>query len=360
MDRLPRRPIMLASAAVSLGLFLSIPLTHRAGLLTFGWLLAVSLLAGVAAVFFQTAYTVFLPSILDPEDLQEGNAALHGSASAAMIAGQGGGGLVVQLVGAVNGLLTNAATFAVSLICLLGIRHRERPAAKEPRTPGALAREVGQGLVLVARDPWFRALTLYSAASNVALMGYQSIVVVFLVKDIQLASGVVGALIAVSNAGGIIGALISRKVADRIGTARALLVFGLWQPMLALLIPLTFAGPGLLFYAVGGFCVSAAVVAENVIKSGFQQRYCPPELLGRLSASSYFLSYGALPLGALLGGVLGTTLGVRPAIWLLTAGVPLAGLILLASPVRGRRDLPVAPPTGADRCDLGTSLNGTG
>ncbi|SCF60420.1 hypothetical protein GA0115259_1000811 [Streptomyces sp. MnatMP-M17] len=95
-----------------------------------------------------------------------------------------------------------------------------------------------------------------------------------------------------------------------------------------------------------GFCVSAAVVAENVIKSGFQQRYCPPELLGRLSASSYFLSYGALPLGALLGGVLGTTLGVRPAIWLLTAGVPLAGLILLASPVRGRRDLPVAPPAG--------------
>ncbi|MCL7378531.1 MFS transporter [Streptomyces sp. 35G-GA-8] len=346
VDRLPRRPVMLASVAVSLVLFLGVPLAHWTGRLTFGLLLAVALLAGVAAVFFQTAYTVFLPALLEPGDLQEGNAALHGSASAAMIAGQGGGGLLVQLVGAVGGLLTNAVTFAVSLGCLLAIRHREPPLAKERRPAGALLREMRQGLRLVARDPWFRTLSLYGAASNLALMGYQSLLVIFLVKDVQLASGAVGGLIAVANAGGVAGAFMSRRIATRIGTARAVLLFALGPSALALLIPLSSPGAGVLFFAVGGFCVSAAVVAVNVVVAGFRQRYCPPELLGRVSASSSFLNYGTLPLGALLGGALGSALGARPALWILTAAVPLAGLLLLGSPVRGRRDLPARPSEG--------------
>lgn len=351
VDRLPRRPIMLVSAACSLLLFLTVPVADALHLLDFTWLLVLALLTGVAAVFFQTAYTVYLPSLLGPEDLQEGNAKLHGSASAAQIAGQGGGGLLVQTVGAINGLLANAATFAVSLVCLVAIRHRESPVArgKESRSSGSLFKEMAEGLRLVARDRWFRAFALYGAASNLALMGYQSILVVFLVRDVGLASGVVGGLIAVANAGGVAGAIVARFVSRRMGTARAILLFALGLAALALLIPLTFAGPGLLLYAVGGFCTSAGVVAVNVIKAGFQQLYCPPDMLGRLTASSYFLNYGALPLGAVFGGALGSALGARAAIWIFTAGVPLAGLILLASPVRSCRDLPVEVRGG--NCD---------
>ncbi|MDG4857982.1 MFS transporter [Streptomyces sp. T-3] len=342
VDRLPRRPIMLVSAACSLLLFLMVPVAHALDVLDYTWLLVLALLAGVAAVFFQTAYTVYLPSLLGAEDLQEGNAKLHGSASAAQIAGQGGGGLLVQTVGAINGLLANAATFAISLVCLSAIRHREPPPDKggEPRPSGALFKEISEGMRLVAHDAWFRAFALYGAASNLALMGYQSILVVFLLRDVGVAEGPVGGLIAVANAGGVAGAIVARHVARRMGTARAMLLFALGLTSLSLLIPLTFAGPGLLLYAVGGFCTAAGVVAVNVIRAGFQQLYCPPDMLGRLTASSYFLNYGALPLGAVLGGVLGETLGVREAMWILTAGVPLAGVILLASPVRSCRDLP--------------------
>lgn len=352
VDRLPKRPIMLWSAACCLVLFLSIRVAAWADRFVYGWLLAVSLLTGVAAVFFQIAYTAYLPSILAPEDLTEGNAKLHGSASAAQIVGQGGGGFLVQLVGPVNGLLTNAGTFAISLACLLGIRHREpRPSAQQ-RPVGALVAEVREGLRLVARDPWFRSFALYGAVSNLCLMGYQSILVVFLVQDVRLASGTVGGLIAVANSGGIAGAFVARRVSSAIGTARATLVFALLLTAPVLLIPLTFPGPGMLLYAIGGLSASAGVVAINVLKAGFQQRYCPPDLLGRLSASSYFLNYGALPVGALLGGVLGSALGVRSALWILVGGVPLAGLILLCSPMRHCRDLPAEPrvkdpaPTG--------------
>ncbi|WP_413812045.1 MFS transporter [Streptomyces sp. OE57] len=343
VDRLPRRPVMVAAAAVSLVLFASVPVAARSGLLSVGVLLAVALLTGTAAVFFQTAYSAYLAGLLDPADQPEGNAKLHGSASAAQIAGQGSGGLIAQLAGAVNGMFVNAATFLVSLICLTGIRFREPRVPRAERPPRALAREVAEGLRLIAGDRWLRTLTLFAAASNLALMGYQSIQVVFLVRTVGLPPGLVGGLTAAVSLGGVAGAFCARRVATRVGDARATLLFEVGLAVGALLMPMTAEGPGTVLFVAGGFCVTAGVVGGNVIKASFQQRYCPPELLGRLTATSAFVSYGTLPLGALLGGALGTALGLRAAMWITTAGIPLAGLILLFSPIRRSRNLPASP-----------------
>ncbi|GAA1692020.1 MFS transporter [Streptomyces yatensis] len=344
VDRWRRRPVMLAAAAVSLVLFGCVPVAAWCGLLSIGLLLTVALLTGTAAVFFQTAYSAYLAGLLDPEDQPEGNAKLHGSASAAQIAGQGTAGLIAQLAGAVNGMFVNAATFLVSLGCLTGIGFREPRVPVAERPPRALAREVAEGLRLIAHDRWLRTLTLFAAASNLALMGYQSIRVVFLVRTVGLSPGLVGGLIAAVSLGGVAGAFCARRVAARVGDARATLLFELGLAVGALLMPMTAEGPWVVLFVAGGFCVTAGVVAGNVIKASFQQRYCPPELLGRLTASSAFVSYGTLPLGALLGGALGTALGLRAAMWITTAGIPLAGLILLFSPIRRSRDLPASAP----------------
>ncbi|GGX53356.1 MFS transporter [Streptomyces noursei] len=341
VDRSRRRPLMLGAAALSLAVFVAVPVLAWCGGLGLGVLGGAALLSGAAAVVFQTAYSAYLPGLLAPADQAEGNAKLHGSASAAQLVGQGAGGFLVQLVGAANGLLATAATFLVSLLCLLGIRHREpRPDRTGERARRSLRAEVVEGLRLVSGDVWLRTLTLFGAASNLALMGYQSILPVFLVRTAGLSPGTVGTLLAVAGTGGIAGALAVRRAAARIGTARATLLFELGLPAAALLIPLTTSGPGAVLYAVGGFGVCAGVVGGNILKASFQQAYCPPALLGRVTASAAFLNYGTLPLGALLGGALGTALGVRTALWITTAGVPLAALILLASPIRTARDLP--------------------
>ncbi|MGQ4487010.1 MFS transporter [Streptomyces sp. 372A] len=347
VDRLCRRPVMLAAAAVSLVLFAAVPVTAWFGRLSIGLLLAVALLTGTATVFFQTAYTAYLPTLLDPDEQPEGNAKLHGSASAAQIAGLGSGGLIAQLAGAVNGMFANAATFLVSLLCLIGIRHREPRTTRTGHRRTSLVSEAREGLRSIAYDPWLRTFTLFGAASNLALMGYQSIQVVFLVRGVGLPPGAVGVVIAATSAGGVAGAFAARRVAHRIGTARATLLFELGLPSLGLLMPLTIGGAGILLFVTGGFSVCAGVVAGNIIKASFQQRYCPPDLLGRLTASMAFLSYGAIPVGALLGGLLGTALGLRTAMALTTAGIPLAALILLFSPIRRSRDLPTSRRTGS-------------
>ncbi|GAA1509811.1 MFS transporter [Kribbella lupini] len=370
VDRLPRRPIMLTAAASSFLLLALIPLAHLAGLLTVHLLLAAVVLTGVAAVLFQTAYTAYLPTLIDPADHAEGNAKLHGSASAAQIAGAGCGGLIIQLAGPVNGLLVDAGTFLVALACLAAIHHREpprtpvgagkpRPTPVRPgepsraptqagdprRTPNPSAHprptitaEIAEGLRLVARDVWLRTLTVFGAVSNLALMGYQSIAVVFLVREVGLTAGTVGALIAAAGSGGIVGAFAARRLMARLGTARTILVAELGLPTLALLIPLSTISPW--FYLAGAFSIGVGVVAGNVVKATFFQSYCPPDLLGRLTATSSFVNYGTIPLGALLGGTLGQLLGLTPALWITTAGIPLAGLVLLCSPIRTHRDLP--------------------
>ena len=339
VDRLRRRPVMMTAQAVSLLLVLSIPVAVWTGTLSLGDLLAVALLRGFAQVFFQTSWSAYLPGLLQPADRAEGNAKLQGSASAAQIAGIGAGGLITQLAGAGGGMLVDAATFVVSLLSLGGIHHREPrrdPATEYP----ALAKGVGQGLRLVAGDPWFRSFTLYGATANLFLTAYQSLVVVFLIRDVGVPDGAVGALVAATSLGGVVGAFAGRRLAARIGEARAMLALGLGLPAFALLVPLTTPGAGLILYIAGGGCVTLGVVGGNVIKAGFQQRYCPPELFGRLSASSAFLNYGAIPVGALLAGVLADRLGLHTALWITTAGVPLAALLLLASPLRRHRDLP--------------------
>ncbi|MDH6130400.1 hypothetical protein P3T39_007393 [Kitasatospora sp. GP82] len=116
-------------------------------------------------------------------------------------------------------------------------------------------------------------------------------------------------------------------------------------------------GAGLLLLVVGYGAVSVGVVAGNIIKSGFTQRYCPTGMLGRVSATSAFLNYGTMPLGALLGGTLGSSLGVRPALWILTAGVPAAALFLCFSPIRRYRDLPTEPLRAGQQAVVAPALS---
>ncbi|MET7281489.1 MFS transporter [Kribbella sp. NPDC005582] len=333
IDRRHRRPLMIGTSVISLLLLAAVPVAAAAGLLSVKLLLTVALLTGAAGVVFQTAYGAYLPTLLDPADHAEGNAKLHGSASAAQIVGLGCGGLIVQFFGATNALYVDAATFAVAACCLTAIRFREHHPATA-RQPGAIR----EGIRLVAQDVWLRTLTIFGATSNLALMGYQAIVVVFLVRSVGLTPGTVGVLVAAAASGGVVGAFIGRRLADRFGTARAMLLCELGLPTLALLIPLAQLSPAL--YVIGGFGVGAGIVGGNVIKSTFLQSYCPPDLRGRLSATSAFVNYGTIPLGALLGGSLASRLGLEAALWITTAGVPLASLVLLFSPIRGRRDLP--------------------
>jgi len=380
VDRLPARRVMIVCDAVSAVLYASVPAAAWGGVLTTGQLIAVQLLGGAASVLFMTGYQVYLPSLVAPGELIEGNTKMQGSASAAAFAGPGLAGLVAQLLGAVTALLCNAVSFVVSAACLLGtgraagtrraadtgrvagtgrgagtgpvgatasLGAEPEPEAEAVPEPEAVRRaglrgEIADGLLLVLRDPYLRQLSTFWAAANLALTGYTALLVVFLVRVIGLTPGPVGLLSAVPGLGGILGALVTGRITARLGTARGLLLSTLCGIPCGLLIPLTGPGPRLAWYVAGSLLAFTGMAVGNIIIAAFRQSYAPPGMCGRVTATMRFLIFGTSPVGALLGGSLGTWLGIRTALWLLLGALALSGALLLTPALTSVRDLPGA------------------
>jgi MFS family permease len=345
VDRSRCRPLMIWCDIARAVLIATVPIAAAAGVLTIGQLLVVALTVGMASVLFQVAYTSYLPSLLHRDDLIEGNAKLQGTQALARVVGPSLGGLLVQAFRAPFAIVANAIGYLASAAVLLAIRHRETPRVDVERR--SVRADIADGARFVLRDRLLRVLTIAPATANFFFTGYQAIVVLFLVRTVDLSAGAVGLLMGLSTIGAVIGAAIARRVAGWIGTSRAVWLVTLITSPFALLIPLTSRGAGLAFFLTGSIVMFVGVLIYNVTIGSFRQAYCPPEVLGRVVATMRFVLFGIMPLGALFGGTLAGAIGTREAVWVLTAGGVVPGLILLFSPLRGMRDLPAAP-AGAD------------
>ncbi|MEU9737302.1 MFS transporter [Streptomyces sp. NPDC048002] len=339
VDQWPRRPVMHVCNLVSAALFASVPAAWWLDVLTVWQLLAVAFLTGTASVFFSTAYSSYLPVLVDRSELLEGNAKLQGGEHLARIAGPGAGGLLAQLLGTVPGLLLDSVSFVVSSWCLRRIR------ADEPRGAGGrvrLRQEMSAGLRFVGRDPLLRTVIGFGAAANLALAGYEATYILFLVRSVGLNAGTVGLLGSCGAVGGVLGVLCARRLARRLGTARALVTAQLGCSLFGLLIPLTAPGPRLALFVIGSTMTMAGLVACNVILVSFRQSYCPQELLGRVTSTALLINYSTVPLGAVAAGALTSAVGPRPTMWIVAGALVAAVLPLLSRPLRGLRDLPGA------------------
>ncbi|MEV6342450.1 MFS transporter [Actinoplanes sp. NPDC051851] len=339
VDRVAKRPVMLACDAASALLVASVSIAAGLGRLTVAHLLLVALLTGVASVFFSVAYTGYLSAMFAPDRLVRLNALVSGSESAGQIAGPALAGALATAVGAVTGLAIDAASFAASLLGLALIRRPEpRVAARAARRD--LRAEIAAGIRWLARDPYLRSLALHGAICNLALNGYGALTVVFLVRDVGVGSGTVGLLLSAAGVGGLAAAASAPFLVRRCGAARTMVWCKIAAGISALLLPLTTRGPGLILFVTGYLLVSFFVVIGNVIAGSFRQSYVPAELLGRVLTAMQFVNFGAIPVGALLGGVLAGAYGNRTAIAAMTVTYALAGLIMVFGPFRACRDLP--------------------
>jgi predicted MFS family arabinose efflux permease len=336
VDRLPPRPVMLACDAISVAAYASVPVAAWCGVLTVAQLVAVVLLAGAASVFFNSAYQVLLPGVVDEADLTEGNAKLLGSREVAQIGGPGLGGLLAQAAGPVTGLLADAVSFTVSFCCLTTMQPPRDRRSGGPRGPGGVL----DGLRFAWRDPYLRAMTAFSSLGNLALTGVDALLVVFLVRTVGLSSAAAGLVLASLGVGGVLGALLARPLGRRFGTARAMIFAVPAGNCFALLLPLADKGPRLAFAGIAMTCVGSVVVISNVIVDSFMQTYVPPDILGRVISATWAAGFAMMPVGALLAGALATVLGVRGALWILTVLIAASGLLYLLTPMRHVRDLP--------------------
>jgi len=337
VDRLRRRRVMMAADLGRMAAVGSIPVAYAVGGLTLAQLYVTALAAGVLTVFFDVAYQSYLPGLVGPERLVEGNAKLAGSAQVAQVAGPSVAGGLVQALGGPVAVAVDAASFFVSSLTLALIAAPE--AVPDPPARAGLRAQIGEGLRFVLGHPTLRAIAGCTGTSNLFSSMMAAVEVVFLVRVIHLRAGIIGLLFAAGGIGGVVGALSASSVARRIGGVRATMA-GMTLTAGGLVIPLTGRGAGVVLFAVGSFFLGLGAVIYNINQVSFRQRLCPPALLGRMNATMRFLVWGEMPIGALIGGALAGGIGLRNTLWVGVVGQLLAIIWLLASPMRSLRDFP--------------------
>ncbi|MEU2158374.1 MFS transporter [Streptomyces sp. NPDC019396] len=344
-DRMRKRPLMIRADIVRAAAMASIPVAAVAGALTMVQLYAVALITGAATVFFDVAHQSYLPQILSKEQLVAGNGALETVRSSAQVTGPGVGGGLVQLVGAHLAIVADAVGYALSALFLLGIRQHEDPPQPEPSA--SLRGDIAEGVRFVARQPLLRVIALTTALTNLFAAILMATQTVYLVRVLGLEPGAIGLVLSASAVGGLVGAFCAGALASRVGQARTIWLSLLVTGPFALLWPLSGKGvTGALLFAVGSGVVFFGAVVYNVAQVSFRQALCPPRLLGRMNATLRFFTWGTLPLGGLLGGALADAYGPRTALACCAAGLLVAPLPLLLSPLSRMRDLPTAAHTG--------------
>jgi MFS family permease len=340
-DRMRRGPIVVAADLGRAAAFAWIPVGAALGVLTMWQVYVVVAVAGVLTVFFDVARRSWLAHLVAAPDLVEANTKLATNMSVAAIASPALGGVLVQWLGAPVAITVDAASYLWSGLWLRGIRAAEAT----PDTPERrhLVREIGEGLRLVFGDPILRAFSLHDACVSLCQAMNTAVIIVFLVREVHLSAGVIGALGTAGLLGAIAASALTRRVAERVGQARLLWIVGIGCGVGFLIDPLTAPGWRLVFAVASTFLASVAIIVINIVESSYQQAVCPPRLRGRMNATVSFLTWGMIPLGSILGGVAGSVFGLRPALWIAGGGALASAAWLVCSPLRSRRDLPSVP-----------------
>jgi MFS family permease len=347
VDRQPARRVMVASDLVAAAVLASVPLAWALGRLTLLHVVLAALGNGACTVFFRAAYPALVRRVAPQAQQEQAFARLFGTESAMQVAGPGVGGLLAQLGSAALGLAVDAASFLVSAVCLARLRLPPAPPADTlPVAP--LRTRIREGVDYIRGDRLLRFFTVLGGVSNFGLTGYGALLVLFLVRELHLAPAAVGAVMATGSIGGFLGAAVATRVSARLGSARALVWLQVLAGPTALLLPLATRGAGLALFVLGQLLVGTAVVAGNVIRGAWRNRYVPESMVARQVTTAQVVNLGTMPLAGLAAGWLGTAVGLRPTIALMAAIHAVACLAMLWGPLRGLRDLPerAGQPTG--------------
>ena len=338
VDRMRFRWVLIVNdlvRAVALG---SIPLAHLLGVLTIGQLYVVALVTGISTVFFDVAYQSYLPELVDRDALVEGNAKLQASESVSQIAGPSVGGVLIQALTAPYAVLVDAVSFLWSASWVGAIK--ARPPKPERKPDRHLGREIMEGLRFVLGNRLLRDIAMCTGSFNLLNNVTFAVYFILLARNLHLSAGVIGLFTSAAAVGGLLGSFVASRLARRFGQGPTILLSTLITVPAGFVMPFVHRDWTLGLLAIAQLVVWGCGVIYNITQVSFRQGLCPPHLLGRMNATMRFLVWGTLPLGAFLGGVLGSTIGIRHTLLVAAIAGFVPVLPILFSPLRRMRELP--------------------
>jgi MFS family permease len=346
LDRRTKLPVMILTDLVRGVLLLALPVAWFLGVMRIELLIAVAFLVGCLSVFFDIASQSLLPMILRDERLAEGNARLFTGWSIAEIAGPGVAGWLVQAITAPFAILVDAVSYIVSAVLLVGMRPDEQGTVKEDAARPHFFRELQDGLHLVIRNPVLRATALATGLWNLFDGARWAVLILFLTRTLGLDAAIIGVVFMASSVGYLIGSLLPRHVAQRLGLGHAILL-GIVLAVPSELLTAFASGPppqATAMAVAGFFLTGVAIPIYDINQFSVRQAMIPLSMQGRGNATMRTIIRGAVPIGAVLGGLLAERIGLRGVMVVAALGGVAAFLAIWFSPVRTMRTLPARAP----------------
>jgi MFS family permease len=343
--RRSRRAILIGADLGRAGLLLGLPLAAVLGVLTMPVLYVVAFATGTLGVLFMVAEQTVFTSLVKPGEYVEANSLLIGSRSVSIVGGKTLGGLLVAALSAPVAIAVDALTFIVSA---LFVRRAEVP---EPPVAPPEAGGFAAGIRFVRRTPLLRAALMGTATFNLFNTAFWALVVLFATRELGLGSGAIGIALGVGAIGSILGSACARRLNTRIGLGNALILSFILAPLPLVLVPLADGPPvvSMALLTAAEFFSGIGVMVLDVGLGSVQAAVIPDQLRSRVWGAILFVNWGIRPLGALGGGLLAGSIGLRPTMYIAAIGGMAGVLWLIPSRMSHVRDvsdegLTVDPP----------------
>ena len=343
VDRMRRRPILIGADIGRALLLASIPVAYVGGWLSIPQLYVVGFLVGCLEVFFDVAYQSYLPSVVERDQLVEGNAKLELSTSASSVIGPGLAGFLVELFRAPFAMLFDALSYVGAVVLVALIRRPEMvedPHAANPEGRPSMRTEAVEGLRYVLGHPYLRNIAACTGTLNLFGNIGGVILLLYIVDELGISAGTVGIVFAIANLGVLLGALTAERLARRFGVGPTIV----WSAFVSAfaLVPVAIApvDNAVPFLVASGIIGASTAVIYNVNQVSLRQAITPERMQGRMNATMRFIVWGTIPIGSLVGGGLGALIGLQNTIWVGAIGSFLGFLPVFFSRVRALRTIP--------------------
>jgi MFS family permease len=336
-----RRTTMIAADLGRFALLGTLPLCYALHVLTLAQLFVVAFAQGVLAVFFNVSDSALFVAVVPEDQYVDGNSLIYASRALSFVGGPSIGGLLVQVLSAPFAIVADALSFLGSAFFLRRIRPPEPPPDRSGKG------SVTAGARFIAASPIVRSSLLAVAVINFFNLMFSALYLLYAVRALNISAGLIGLVLGAAAIGGVIGAAATARLADRVGVGWAYAAGCALFTAPLMLVPLA-GGPKLLVLATlfaAEFASGFGVMVLDISIGSIFAAVIPGAVRSRVSGAFQAVNYGTRPVGALLGGALGTLIGLRPALWIATAGGVIGFLLLLPSPIPGFR----MPSAGGDQ-----------
>lgn len=298
-DRFNRKRVLMVCDFFRFVLIGSIGIGYLLDAVSISIIYVAAFILGILGQLYQTSQFASIPKLVRKQDLDLANSLNTGVLHTAVFLAPGFGGWIVTIYNPGVGLIMNSISFFVGFLVVLSLNLETEPPNKHS---SSFFHEMKEGFDFVIQNKPLLYTNLGMLFSVFGTTLFLTMMIVHLSTTLSYSGTDIGWVLSLGGLGAIGGSLLAPSIRKRVSYQYVLLSGGVVGGLSILLFSFyeSFIALALL-NAVGTIC--ASVTSPCIVT--LRQKLSPERLLGRVQATSRFMTWTLMPVAALVAGIIG-------------------------------------------------------